>query len=169
MHLIDEIIDLLSSNNPNLENALFKAKVLAHRLGESEFKQWIDFEVTGYPDITQLPSYRIIAVTVKGNASNSVYQYQDQPLPLNHLEKKLREKLSTTHLTQGIAVIEKYAAEDSDLSVTIPPELYSSLSEGLGNGYMVERAWGKHSVGAMTQVVSEVRSRLLDFLLDLID
>jgi len=34
MRLLTEIIELLSSSKPDLENALFKAQVLAHRLGE---------------------------------------------------------------------------------------------------------------------------------------
>ena len=167
MVLVDEIIEVLSSKNLSLENALFKAKVLAHRLGESEMKQWVDCELTGYPDAGTLPSYRVIPVSVMGNVSNTVYRYQNHPLPLSHLSKKLREKLETTYLIQSITVIEKWAENDADLTIVIAPELCPSLSKGVGYGYFVERAWGKHSLGAMLQVVTEVRSRLLDFVLNL--
>ena len=167
MVLVDEIIEILSSKNPTLEDAFFKAKVLAHRLGESELRQWVDCELTGYPEISTLPSYRVVSRSVMGNVSNSVYQYQNHPLPLSHLDRKLREKLETTYLIQSIAVIEKWAGDEADLTIVIAPELYPSLSKGVGNGYYVERAWGKHSVGAMLQVITEVRSRLLDFVLNL--
>jgi hypothetical protein len=85
------------------------------------------------------------------------------------LDARLRKKLEVTHLTQSIAVIEKWSKSESDLSIVIAPELYGVLSKGLGGGYSVERAWGKHSVGAMLQVVVEVRSRLLDLALQMAD
>ena len=169
MQLVDEIIELLSSSKPSLDNALFKAQVLAHKLGESELKQWVDSELKGYPDTSNLPSYRVLNITVLGNFSNGAYRYSEQPLPMMKLEKKLRKKLETTHLTQSIAVIEKWSKSESDLSIVIAPEFYGELSKGLGGGYSVERAWGKHSVGAMLQVVVEVRSRLLDLALQLAD
>ena len=36
------------------------------------------------------PEYRIINVSVYGNASNMAWRYNDHPLPLSHLDKKLR-------------------------------------------------------------------------------
>ena len=169
MILIEEIVDLLSSKNPSLENALFKAKVLAHQLGEVELKRWIDSELVGYTEDSSLPSYRVIEITIVGNASNGAYSYQNQPLPVYHLDKQLRGRLQTSRLTQSVSVIEMWVEKEKNLSIVIPPELYPRISEGLGNGYMVERAWGKHSDGSMLQVVTEVRSRLLDFVLNLSD
>ncbi len=169
MQLVDEIIELLSASKPSLENALFKAQVLAHRLGEEDLKTWVDSELKGYPNRESLPQYRVLHITVMGNFSNGAYRYSDQPLPIMKVDKWLREKLETKHLTQSIAVIEEWSRSESDLSIVIAPEMYGALSKGLGGGYSVERAWGKHSVGAMLQVVVEVRSRLLDLALQLSD
>lgn len=169
MQLIDEIIDLLSSADPSVENALFKAQVLAHRLGEADLARWVESELKGYPKDAELPSYRIVPITILGNASNGGYRVSEQPLPLMHLDSAIREKLDTKRLTQSIAVIEGWRKEDKDLSIVIAPELYPFLNEGLGNGYQVERAWGKPSMGAMLQVVAEVRSRLLELALKLSD
>ena len=77
--------------------------------------------------------------------------------------------LEKKHLTQSIAVIENWSTSEKDLAIVIAPELCGQLSKGLGNGYIVERAWGKHSAGALLQVVVEVRSRLLDLALQLSD
>lgn len=167
MKLIEEIIEMLSSDSPNLNNALFKTKVLLHRLGENELVSWVDAELNGYPDIVSLPEYRVLTVTVLGNFSNMAYRYSEQPLPLMHLDKKLRKSLETTHLTQSIATLESYAKDENNLAITIPPELYPELSKGLESSFNVERAWGKHQVGSMLQVINEVRSRLLDFVLQL--
>lgn len=167
MKLIEEIIEMLSSDSPNLNNALFKTKVLMHKLGEKELVSWVDAELSGYPNIESLPEYRVLPVTVLGNFSNMAYRYSEQPLPLMHLDKKLRKNLETTHLTQSIAVLESYAKDESNIAITIAPELYPSLSKGLASGFNIERVWGIHSAGSMLQVINEVRSRLLDFVLQL--
>ncbi len=170
MILIQEIIDNLSSNSPNLNNALFKTKVLLHRLGENQLISWVDSELNGYPNIETVPDYRIINLSVHGNASNMAWRFSDHPLPLSHLDKELRKKLENHYLIQSIAVIESYAnKDDTDLTISITPEFFPLLSEGLSGGYRVERAWGKPSAGCMLQVVTEVRSRLLDFILELSD
>ncbi|VAW59268.1 hypothetical protein MNBD_GAMMA08-479 [hydrothermal vent metagenome] len=166
MKLVDEIIELLSSKESDLSTALLKTKVLLHKLGEKKSLEWVTGELQGYSNIDSLPKYRILHVNVLGNASNGGYRFTGQNLPLMHLDKKLRDKLDTTYLTQGIAVIEEYA-EGDNLQITIAPEFYPSLSKGLGNNYEIESAWGKHSAGAMTQVITEVTSRLLDFVLEL--
>ena len=41
MKLLSEIIELLSSSEPSIQNALFKAQVLAHQLGEAEMAAWV--------------------------------------------------------------------------------------------------------------------------------
>lgn len=167
MKLIEEIIEMLSSESPNLNNALFKTKVLLHKLGEKDLIAWVDAELNGYKDTEELPDYRILKVSVLGNFSNMAYRYTEQPLPLLHLDEKLRKSLETTHLRQSFAVIESYAKDDTNLTITIPPELYRTLSKGLDPSYSVDRAWGKHQAGSMLQVVNEIRSRLLDFVLQL--
>jgi len=155
MKLIDEIIDLLSSEESNLATALLKTKILLYKLGENELLDWVNGELQGYSDITDLPDYRILPLTIRGNVSNGAYRYSNQSLPLLHLDEDVRVKLDTNYLTQSIAVIEGYA-ENESLKIQILPEFYSYISEAMGNDYQVESAWGEFSVGAMTQVVTEV-------------
>lgn len=166
MKLIEEIIDLLSSGESNLTTALFKTKVLLHKLGEVDSLEWVNSELKGFPNADSLPNYRILDVNLRANASNSVYRYQAQPLPVMHLAEHIRDRLCVTKLTQSIAVLEEYSQQE-DLQIVIPPEYFPSLSKGFGNGFQIENAWGEHSAGAMTQVLTEVTSRLLDFVLEL--
>ena len=135
MKLIEEIIENLSSDTPNLNNALFKTKVLLHHLGEDQLISWVNSELNGYPDIESVPEYRVITVSVYGNASNMAWRYSDHPLPLFHLDKKIRKNLETQYLTQSIAVIESYTKDDKDLTIAIAPEYFPLLSKGLSGGY----------------------------------
>ena len=169
MHLLDEIINLLSSSSPNLEDALFKAQVLAHRLGEQEMKQWVTNELKGYPDREHLPDYRVLHVTVMANLSNGVVRYTDQPLPMMGVDRKLRDKLEIRRVYESIAVVAEWAKRDTDLAIVIAPEYFGHMKKGIDRNFEIERAWGKHSVGAMLQVVTEVRSRLLELALQVSD
>lgn len=120
---------------------------LARQLGEDELRAWVDAELRGYPDGLDLPIYRVIPISVRGVVTNGYYRYNDQGIPLDHLDKGLRESLETSRLTQGVAVIQHWADKDN-LSVTIAPEIYPALRKGLDGDNWVESAWGKRSMGS---------------------
>lgn len=167
MNLIGEIIAALTSESADLNTALLRTKVLLHQLGEKQLVRWVNAELKGYSPDDELPDYRVIDVEVLGNISNGAWRYSEQPLPLRHLPEKLRRNLETTYLRQSIAVLQKYAADESNLAITIAPEIFPHISKAFSGGYNVERAWGQPSSGIMLQVVNEVRTRLLDFILEL--
>jgi hypothetical protein len=48
--LIDEIIEILSSDSGKLSHALIKTKVLLHKICHKELVPWVDNELKGYPD-----------------------------------------------------------------------------------------------------------------------
>lgn len=168
MQLIDDLINILSAEKPRLEDALIRAQILAHRLGEAELRAWVEWELRGYPSGADVPPYRVLQVHVRGVITNGVYRYPNQAIPLYHLEESTRNKLETARLTQSIAVIEDWAGREN-LTVGIAPELYAELGKGIDSDYWVESAWRQHSAGAMLQVLVEVRARLLDFALRVSD
>jgi len=169
MRLIGEIIDLLTTSPPDLSTALAKTKVLLHQLGEKELLAWVNWELCGYPDSADLPEYRILGLSIMGDCSNGVYRHTNKVLPVAHLDPSLRKQITTSNLTEGITAIERLSTSEDGIKATLPPEVYGELSRVLGNGYMVESAWGVFQAGAMSQALGEIRSRLLDFLLELSD
>ncbi|MFT0172190.1 hypothetical protein ACLKMY_24810 [Paraburkholderia mimosarum] len=167
MRLLTEIIEALSGDQSGLVDALFKAKVLSHRLGDADLKRWVDSELSGYSDDAAVPPYRCLHVTIMGQVSDGFNVYNDQVLPVFHLEKRLRDKLTATELRESIAVVEQFSKSEHDLVIAFQPEYFPALRKGLRGGFEILRAWGKHSVGAHLQVVTEVRARLLEFVLNL--
>ncbi len=170
MKLINEIIEILSSNDGKLSDALIKTKVLLHTIGHKELVPWVNSELNGYPDIEALPEYRILPSQVLVNASNGAYSATSQHIPLAHLEEKHRKMLETARMDQSLAVLEKFAEDDSgSLQSHIPMEQYGLLGKGLGNHYQIENAWSEVSNTSVLQMLIQVRSRLLDFVLELND
>ena len=121
----------------------------------------------GYPDSVDLPEYRILPATVFGNTSNGIYHYSDHPLPIAHIKPEHLADLKTFRLTQSLSVLETF---DRDLFLirNIPMENNVKLGEPLAaGGYRIERAWVQTPGYDVRGVLTQVRSRPLDFLLDL--
>lgn len=170
MKLVDEIINILSSDKGKLSDALIKTKVLLHQIGHKELVGWVNNELNGYPNRDSVPEYRIVPAQVLVNASNLAYEATAHPIPLGHLENKHRESIETSKMDQSLAVLEQFAeSKTGHLQSLIPMETYGILGKGLSNGYSINKAWSEISFTSVTQILIQVRSRLLDFLLELKD
>jgi len=170
MKLIREIIDILSSDSGKLSDALMKTKVLLHKIGHKELVPWVNSELNGYPDRDSVPDYRVLSVQVLVDASNGAYRVSSHHIPMGHLDEEHRETIETARMDQSLAVLEKFAEkDDGHLRAHIPMESYGILGKGLGNHYQIESAWSEISHTSVLQIIIQVRSRLLDFVLELND
>lgn len=170
MKIINEIMETLSSKDGKLSDALLKTKILLHKIGHKELVEWVNNELNGYSDLASLPPYRLIPAQVLVNASNIAYRVTSHPIPLLHLDDDYRESLQTAKMGQSLAVLEKFTEDpEGILQSPIPMEANGILGKGLSNGYRIERAWCQIGQTDITQILIEVRSRLLDFILGLSD
>lgn len=170
MKLIKEIIEILSSDGGSLSDALIKTKVLLHKIGHKELVAWVNNELNGYPDSDSVPEYRVLPAEVLVNASNGAYRVTSHHIPMGHLSDEQRESIETARMDQSLAVLEKLIENDSgNLRAHIPMESYGFLGKNLGNYYQIESAWSEISRASLLQILVQVRSRLLDFILELND
>ena len=168
MKLLADVIAELSSPQPSLIDALVKTKVLLHKLGRKDLVEWVNNEINGYPDDAPLPAYRVVPAQVKGNVTNNAYSYSDHPLPTMHLTKEQRGGLEELEMRDSIAVLENLAKQDKNgLQRPLPIEYGALFNKALTGGYKVQQAWCDIGVGRFSQIVTQVRSKLLDFLLEL--
>lgn len=171
MRLLHELIETLSSEKPNLTDTLMKTKVLLHELGRKDLAMWVNSEVNGYDDMSvAVPEYRLVHATVRGNCANIAWQFTNHQLPTLHLEEKWRKRFVDLEIRESVSIIEKMTADTkSDFKVPIPLEANQLFSKALENGVQVQTAWSEISFGQFTHILTQVRSRLLDFLLELQD
>lgn len=62
-----KIIKDVANGNISLKTALKRAKVLLYGLENEAILQWINHEISGYPDDVELPSYRKTKGQLKGS------------------------------------------------------------------------------------------------------
>ncbi|WP_257233996.1 MULTISPECIES: AbiTii domain-containing protein [unclassified Acinetobacter] len=72
MSLLREIQNDAVNSNIKVSDLLRRCKVLAYRLGNEDFKTWVDSELNGYESLDGIPSYRIYNdVNSKGHFSGA--------------------------------------------------------------------------------------------------
>ena len=170
MKLLDEIIDLLADENSSLNAALLKTKVLLHTIGHAELAEWVNDELNGYAEGKPVPKYRILGTRVVGNIANSRLFQQNADLPTHHLPKNLKDQLDNRELREAMSVLQGMAIAKTNSSLRIPlsPEIGAEIDQGL-SGYYVQKCWLEMHPTQVQHAISQVRSRLLDFALNLRD
>jgi hypothetical protein len=166
--LIDDIIDLLGRVDGSLSEALLKTKILLHQIGKKELAEWVNKELTGYGPDDDVPAYRVLHAQIIGHVANMAMKANNFPLPINHLDDKTRNRLQKIPMRESLEALTKLASA-KQLAINFAPEFYGAFDEGLEAGTHVQRAWRQLSPEAVSQILINVRSRLLDFILELRD
>jgi hypothetical protein len=172
--LLDEIITTLSDEKGSLTSALLKTKVLLHSIGKKDLANWVSHELKGYPDEDSIPEYRRISSQVHGHVASIAWEMADTKLPIMHLKDEQKKNLTSVACTMSISSIEEAvranrSISDYKLIRPLPPEFGGLLRKVLASGVNVISAWCEINMIEVEGVLTEVRSRLLDFALELRD
>ena len=115
MALIQNILNSALNDNVKLPDLLRKCKILATRLKNDDFKNWIDSELNGYPSQNNLPSYRIIDVNAYGHLSGPFgAEMRNITIPSSCLPEKMRDWARKTYISQSISVLEDMVKGNQD-------------------------------------------------------
>jgi len=66
MALIDDIIEMASSDKEPIGNLLRKCLILGRQIPNEKFRAWLDNELDGYNSQDELPSYQTFRCVNKG-------------------------------------------------------------------------------------------------------
>lgn len=160
-----EIVSILGSESCNLVNALIKTRILASQIGQDQLNEWVGWELNGYPDGAEVPDYRRIKLTLKANAANAAYRYNGYQLPTMQLSEENKSRLLFSNVRAGVAAISTWIGKS--VVVSYPPEFGAYFRKVIDSSYSIESLWGEAGVGAYEQILVEIRSRLLGYVLDL--
>lgn len=169
MKLIGEITALLCGTDGSLAGALLKTKVLMHQIGHKELTEWVNNELNGYPREATLPHYRIVPSRVIGHVANAAYVQKSMVLPTMHLPERIQNDWHNCELREPVGVLETFARSkpDEHLKMPLSPEFHHLVNKALGGGYAVQKMWLQIEPTQALHAVTQIRSRLLDFVLEL--
>lgn len=169
MTLIRDIQNYAIDPNIKLSDLLRKCKVLAARLKNEDFKNWVDAELNGYPSKDDLPSYRIVDVNAHGHLSGPFQaEMRNISIPASCLPKKLRDWAKRSYISQPISSLEDMVKGDADnLRGEWPGDLVASIADKIYRGYNLYAAWQVIPRGAIIAILDTVRNRILSFVLEI--
>jgi hypothetical protein len=173
MNLLHQIRDLATDSSAKLSDVLRKAKVLAVRLGNQAFKQWVDRELNGYQSSDELPAYRTIRVASYGNFSGPFDSgLSGAPIPTGCLPEKFREFSTTMQLVDAVSYYEdlvstSVADAKNEIRASWPADLVALVGGQIYVDMNCISAWRSVPRGAIVALVDTVRNRILDFVLEM--
>ena len=171
MSLLDEIRTDLVNESATLSNTLRKAKILASAIGLPEFREWVDFELSGYPEKTEIPSYRIFAATNLGTFSGPFQSMvKDAVLPTVNLPEYIRDFAERLIIPFGVGELQEMLVGDSEgfqskwpQEYVIRARKYIQMTGGL-ELVDAHKPIPRHIISG---VLDNIKNKLLDFTLGL--
>ncbi|MDR3104198.1 MAG: hypothetical protein LBU96_07070 [Yokenella regensburgei] len=169
MSLLREIQHAATDPGIDLPSLLRKCKILANRLGSPELKQWVNFELNGYPNLDTLPGYRVFSVQVLGDFSGPMGSgLKNALIPSSCIPEKVRGILFTCRMNNPVAALASLA-EDADGSAQ---ELWNAditayVGQEIIDGMNCLRAWKVIPVNQLISILDAIRTKILDFALEI--
>lgn len=170
MKLLEDIINELVDSSISLTSPLLKTKVLASRINNDKLLTWVNSELNGYPDQKKTPEYRISRSSVYGCFLSGNTKLSNVPIPTLDIEEDYVNFFNKIHLAQGVQSLEMMQ-NGGGVKYSIPVEFYGILAKELEkNGYRfvsLVSAEIKPSLTGISEALSTIRNRLLEFMLSL--
>jgi hypothetical protein len=157
-------------NNVEISTILRKCKILATRLGNEEFKRWVEFELNGYTSKDDLPEYRVLKVESHGNFIGVAWQFTDIPIPPSSIPEKYRDIVTTVYFMDPIVYYHSLITStegSTDLSQPWPADLISLVGAKIYKNMNCSNAWKVISRGTIASLLDQVRNRVLSFALEI--
>lgn len=171
MNLLRDIQNAAIDNSTSLETLLRKCRVLASRLKNDALKNWVLYELNGYGN-AELPPYRQTSGHCFGNFSGPFGSaLKSHPIPEATIPKAHKATLTRIAVSQGVAALELLLADnkDGDGEFMIPWDANASIIFGdkIYQGYQLRSAWTSVPSSFIAGVISTIRNRVLDFVLEI--
>jgi len=169
MNLLDEIRSDLVNESASLANTLRKAKILASEIGLPEFREWVEFELNGYPDRDSVPEYRRFQATNLGTLSGPFGRIdKNVVVPTFNLPENVKDFAENLILFEGVGELEAQAPR-APLYRRWPQEFLFAARPVTGWSSGMELIDAQQPIPAHTilGVLDRVKNRLLSFILEL--
>lgn len=107
-----KIIKELANGEVDTITALKRAKVLVSDLNNAKISKWLDYEISGYPEDANIPSYRkvqgsLIGSYFKGSMASHM-TWTNVSLPLGKMPDETKELVLSVEFKEGVEALKKF-------------------------------------------------------------
>lgn len=177
----NEIISLLrriregaTSNTTSLSEILRLCMRLGKQLGNEELVSWARMEASGYTKAEDLPDYRKLPSESQGDFYGSYGRgIKNAHIPDSVIEQGHRDSLCNVYMFEPVTELENLAissgGKDNILKIPWSGDViaYYQKKEIYSGGMVLATAWRVMTKQKLTGVLETIRTRVLDFILEI--
>lgn len=170
MAILEGLINGAVESSTSLPDLLRRLKVLASRLGNNELLTWVNLELEGYGPKNPLPDYRMFQVQSFGNFYGAFgRRLTHAPIPLSSIPEEFHEVVYFAKIRESISALENLISNSSGESLKIlwSADLIKFNGQDIYQDMVCLSAWQQISIGSLLTILETIRSRLLNFVLEL--
>mgnify|MGYP001221516710 CR=1 FL=1 len=169
MSLLRDIQNSATASKTDVPALLRKCKILAARLGNAKFKEWIDFELNGYQDKHNLPTYRIIKTKSYGDFCGLFGSGgKNLPIPPACIPEEFREYITTLYLMAPVSSYsELLSSPDGNFREHWPEDLVVYYGQNIYENMNCVNAWKIVPRNSIAAVIDTIITCILSFVLEI--
>jgi len=171
MTLLREIQNDAVDQNVDISVLLRKCTILAARLGNEEFKLWVERELNGYSSKEDLPEYRILDAESHGNFLGVAWKANDVPIPPSMIPEEYQDIVTTVYFMHPISYYQASIMDRGNsrdiLSQPWPADLIRLVGSKIYENMNCVNAWKVIPRSAIAALLDTVRNRVLRFVLEI--
>lgn len=164
MGLLQDIRAGAVDSQTDITTVLRQCMVLAFNLDHEPFRQWVSYELNGYPHEVPLPDYRQYVGQPRGSARNMAWQMTNAQIPLSAIPEEFREMATHIYFREGIGYFTK-VSPTQELGFFWQPELVQFVSSRLNGNLDLTEVKVIAPINFVDGMVDRVRNSILDFVL----
>lgn len=168
--MIKELIKDLVYDSISLTQGLTRAKLIAYKIDNDTFKNWIFNELNGYTNPDILPEYRIISCDLYAKINVPFQETRQIPIEASALDEFLNGKLYKMNVLQSVSTIE----EGIKVSKGKGQYGYENLTQGfvqkireMTNSPEIMEVHRRIQYSQLNHIINITKQKLIDTLLEL--
>lgn len=159
------IIKELVSEEVSLESALKRVKLMLVDLGDLNLLKWVDSELIGYTDTSEMPEYRKVRGYIRAAYVLGGSVIKGAPIPLQGIDEDMQEQLLSVPVKDSINGVKVLTEQDAEIGRMIDGDVCGYLSQLVGVRIFDARVVVSKNI--VSNILSIVSNKVLDMLIEL--
>jgi len=164
-----KLIKDFARNTIDLESALKQLKLLLVDLNKKELVDWVNYELQGYPENVEIPSYRTHSGSLKGTFLNFNTQCKNVPIPLKtDTPGEIKEYTEKVRFKESISSLKRLQLGKGQVELSLPGNLLPSIQmcSAVSMTYLMSASIQISDI-AITEILSTVENKIMDIFIAL--
>lgn len=169
MTLFQQLQNDILDDEQLLSSVLRRAKVFAAKLPSINLRVWVESELNGYPDKSQIPVYRRRSAVNYGSFIHQITQeVSESAIPLERIPSGARKYVDELALGNSVRSLEEILESGpGPYRLPWPAPLLERLADTLYADYRCRQAWKVIHRSLIESILDSIRTKLLNLLLAL--